>query len=139
MSRRAVKRISGSAALLVAFLSAPAAQAQLLLAEPVLGHASEQPDMAADAAQVAVSRDIFRSGTRIGLSARTLREEDGSLSVRRGLIGSWAISSGLEAGVGLFSVNGDGRKQNEFRRSWTVKDVAQKSGNIAAVGMKLRF
>jgi hypothetical protein len=59
--------------------------------------------------------------------------------VRRGLIGSWAISGGLEAGVGLFAVDGDVRKHNEFKRSWMVKDLTPKSGNSAAVGMKLRF
>lgn len=139
MSLRAVKRIPGSAALLVAFLAAPAAQAQLLMAEPVLGYAAEEPPTPADLAQVSVSRDIFRSDAGIKVSARTLSEEDGSVVVRRGLIGSWAISSGLEAGIGLFAVNGDGRKQNEFKRSWTVKDVTPKNGNIAAVGVKLRF
>ncbi|MDP8912454.1 MAG: hypothetical protein M3N39_02620 [Pseudomonadota bacterium] len=139
MSRPTVKRISGSAALIAAFLAAPAAQAQLLLAEPVLGYAPEESPMPADVAQVSVSRDIFRSDARIKVSARTLREEDGSVIVRRGLIGSWTISSGLEAGVGLFAVNGDGRKHNEFKRSWTVKDLTPKNGNIAAVGMKLRF
>lgn len=139
MSGATVKRISGSAALLVALLAAPAAHAQLLLAEPVLGYAPEEPPMPADVAQVSVSRDISRSDARISVSARTLREEDGSMVVRRGLIGSWAISSGLEAGVGLFAINGDGRKHNEFKRSWTVKDVTPKNGNIAAVGMKLRF
>ena len=139
MFHRAAKRISGSAALLAALLAAPAAQAQRLLAQPVLDYASEEPPMPADVAQVSVSRAIYSSDPRIKVSTRTLQEEDGSVTVRRGLIGSWGIASGLEAGVGLFTVNGDGRKQNEFRRSWTAKDVTPKDGSIAAVGMKLRF
>jgi hypothetical protein len=139
MFHKAAKRISGCAALLAALLAAPAAQAQRLLAQPVLGYASEEPPMPADVAQVSVSRDIHRSDPRIKISTRTLQEGDGSLTIRRGLIGSWAISSGLEAGVGLFAVDGDGRKHNEFKRNWTVKDVTPKSGNIAAVGMKLSF
>ena len=139
MSQRAAKRIGGSAALLAALLAAPAAQSQRLLAQPVLNYASEEPPMPADVAQVSVSRDIQRSDPRIKVSSRTLQEEDGSVTVRRGLVGSWGISGGLEAGVGLFAVDGDGRKHNEFKRSWTVKDVTPKSGNIAAVGMKLSF
>ena len=139
MSPRAAKRISGRVALLVALLAAPAAQAQFLVAQPVQGYAAEEPPMPVDLAQVLVSRDIVRSDTRIGLSARTLKEEDGSVLLGHGLIGSWAISGGLEAGVGLFAVSGDGRKHNEFKRSWTAKDVTPKNGNIAAVGMKLRF
>ena len=139
MSEATAKRISGSAALVVALLAAPGAQAQRLLAEPVLSYASEEPPMPADVAQVSVSRDIHRSDTGIKVSSRTLQEEDGSVTVRRGLIGSWEISGALEAGVGLFAVSGDGRKHNEFKRSWTVKDLTPKNGNIAAVGMKLRF
>lgn len=134
-----VKSMFGGAALLAALLSAPDAEAQRLVAEPVLGSASEDPPMAADAAQVPLSRDLLRSDGGVGVSARTYREEDGSMNVRRGLIGSWAISSGLEAGVGLFAVSGDGRKHSEFKRSWTVKDVTPKNGNVAAVGMKLKF
>lgn len=139
MSLRVVKRISGSAAFLVALLAAPAAQAEILTAEPVSGYAAEEPPMPPDRAQVSVSREIFRSDARIKLSTRTLSEEDGSVTVRRGLIGSWPISGGLEAGIGLFAVNGDGRKHNEFKRSWTVKDVTPKNGHIAAIGLKLKF
>ena len=139
MSLSAIKRISVTAALLAGFLAAPAAQAQPLLAEPVLDQVAEGPPMPAGVAQQSLSRDIFRSDARIGVTARTFKEEDGSLTVRRGLIGSWEIASGLEAGVGLFAVNGDGRKHNEFKRSWTVKDVTPKNANIAAVGIKLRF
>ena len=139
MSLSAKKRISVSAALLAGLLAAPAAPAQRLLAEPVLEQAADGPPRPADVAQQSLSRDMFRSDARFGVTARTLKEEDGSLTVRRGLIGSWSISSGLEAGVGLFSVNGDGRKHNEFKRSWTVKDVTPKNANIAAVGIKLRF
>ena len=139
MSRRAANRILGSAALVVALLAAPAAQAQRLQAESVQSYNTDEAPVPADLTQVSVSRDIFRSDARIGLSARTLKQDDGSLTLRRGLIGSWEISSGLEAGVGLFAVNGDGRKHNEFKRSWTAKDVTPKNGNIAAVGMKLNF
>jgi hypothetical protein len=130
-------------------LAAPAAQAQLLRAESVQSYGQDEAPVpadrvpadpvTADLVQVSVSRDIFRSGSRIGLSARTLKEGDGSIAVRQGLIGSWEISSGIEAGVGLFAIKGDNRKHNEFRRSWTAKDVTPRDANIAAVGMKLRF
>lgn len=138
MSRAAANRISGSAALLAACFAAPAGHAQILLAEPVLGYDQGAPLMPAEVAQLPVSRDMVRP-ERLDMSARILRGENGSAIARRGLIGSWAISSGLEAGVGLFAVNNDGRKQNELKRNWTVKDVAPKNGNIAAVGMKLKF
>lgn len=139
MSPAKLKRIAASAALLAAFLAAPAAGAQLLVAEPVLGSAPEEPLVAAGAAQLSASRDASRPDALISVSSRSYTQEDGSLILRRGLIGSWAISGGLEAGIGLFAVTGDGRKHNEFKRSWSAKDVTPKNGNIAAVGMKLRF
>lgn len=139
MSPAKVKRIAGSAALLAAFLAAPAAGAQLLVAEPVLGSAPEEPYTPADVTQRPASRDALRSDALTSVSSRSYTQEDGSLILRRGLIGSWPISSGLEAGIGLFAVTGDGRKHNEFKRSWSAKDVTPKNGNIAAVGMKLRF
>ena len=138
MSRAKLKRIIGGAVLLAGLLGPPASGAQLLLAEPVLGSAPEGLLIPADAAQVPVSRDTLGSDPRGSVASRSFRE-DGSVLVRRGLIGSWAISSGLEAGVGLFAVSGDSRKQSEFKRNWSAKDVAPKNGNIAAVGMKLNF
>lgn len=139
MSQARAKRIAGSAALLAAFVAAPAAGAQLLRAEPVLERAVEAPLIPSDTAQAAAARNVLRPDARISLSSRSFTEEDGSVLVRRGLIGSWALSSGLEAGIGLFAVSGDSRKHNEFKRSWSAKDVTPKNGNIAAVGMKLRF
>jgi len=139
MSPTTLKRVAGSAALFAAFCGAPSAHAQLQMAEPVLGSAPEDSLLPAEAAQVSASREIVPSDARIRVSARGYREENGRVIVRRGLIGSWAISSGLEAGVGLFAVSGDGRKHNEFKRDWAAKDVSPKNGNIAAVGMKLKF
>ena len=79
------------------------------------------------------------AGKGLGVSRRAFTEEDGSQIVRKGLVGSWAISQGLSAGVGLFSVTGDARKQAEFKRTWNVKDVTPKNDHIAAVGVSLRF
>ena len=134
-----MRSIFHSAALLVALAAASGADAQRLTAEPVLDVVPVSPRDASNDAQLSVSRDIFKSIQGIGLSARTYTERDGSTSTRRGLIGNWSIGGALEAGVGLFSVAGDARKHNEFKRAWSAKQVTPKSGNIAAVGMRLRF
>jgi hypothetical protein len=82
---------------------------------------------------------MFREKSGIGISARSYNEEDGSLRIRRGLIGNWKIADQVEGGVGLFSVTGDGRKQTESKRSWSVKEMAPRSSTIAAVGVRLKF
>lgn len=139
MSEPRMKRIVGGAALLMGLLAAPQAEAQLLLAEPVLAGIAEDPPRPVDAAPVPESREAVPADGRVRISSRTYTEEDGSRIVRRGLIGSWSIASSLEAGVGLFSVSGSGRKPIEARRGWSVMDVAPRNENIAAVGMKLKF
>jgi hypothetical protein len=136
-----VKRVLQSAAFATALLAAPAADAQRQSASdaPASFGPSFLPSPS-DALRPALSaQDLLQRKSGMGISSRTFTEEDGSTIVRRGLIGNWAISSGLEAGVGLFSVSGGGRKQNETRRNWSVMDVTPKNENIAAVGMKLRF
>ena len=97
---------------------------------PPRGEAPDRPSAA---------QDMLQRKPGMGISSRTYVEDDGSTLIRRGLIGNWAITSRLEAGVGLFSVSGGGRKHNEFKRNWTVMDVTPKNENIAAVGMKLKF
>ena len=131
-----VRKSSGGAALLIALLAAPGAHAQLLVAEPVL---DAPPPVAPDVAQVSVSRDIFQSRGAVGLSNRSQTGLDGSTATSRGLIGAWSLTPGLEAGVGLFSVTGDERRQQEMRRDWSAKQVTPRSRNVAAVGMKLKF
>ncbi len=128
----------GGVALLTALAAAPA-HAQLLRAETVLGAAPPAPALPPDAAQVSVSREIFQSQRGLGVSARAQPEQDGSTSSQRGLVGSWEVRRGLEAGVGLFSITGNGRKHNEFKRDWTAKQVTPKNENIAAVGVRVKF
>jgi hypothetical protein len=129
----------GGTALAIALLSALPAHAQRLTAQPVLGELADGPPMGPDDTQASVSREIFRSGSKVGVSASKYAEQDGSIAIRRGLIGSWNVAGSLEAGVGLFSVTGEGRKVNEFKRDWHVKQVTPRNESIAAVGMLVRF
>ena len=71
------------------------------------------------------------------LAFSAARQEDGAL--RQGMVGSWALSPGVEAGVGLYSVTDDSRRAPETRRSWSPMDVGRRSERVAAVGLKLRF
>ncbi len=75
----------------------------------------------------------------LGLSQQTYRQEDGSAIVRNGLVGSVAVSSGVSAGLGLFSVTHDDQREPEFRRGWSAKDVGPRNRKVAAVGLNLRF
>ena len=75
----------------------------------------------------------------LGVTTRTYREEDGSSAIRRGLVGSWEVSEGLSAGLGLFAVTHDDQKEPEFRRNWTAKNVNPRNRKVAAVGLNLRF
>lgn len=137
-----MNRLLAGVAALTALIAAPAAIAQM--SEP-----GERPGSAPLAMSFAPppgaarirnpGPEMFRGEAGFALSSRSYAETDGSRTVQNGLIGTWPITGALEAGVGLFSVGGEGRKQNEFKRSWTVKEVTPKSSTIAAVGMKLRF
>lgn len=134
-----MKKTFGGAALLIALAAAPGSNAQPLRAQRVLAPEATSSPILLTARPSPVRESLFRHGSGVGVSARTFTQRDGSTAIQRGLIGSWGIAQGLEAGVGLFSVAGDGRKHNEFKRSWSVKDVTPKNENIAAVGMRFRF
>ena len=134
-----MEKTLGGAALLIALFAAPDAYAQILKAEPVLEAAPAAPPLLLTARQSPVRESLFKRSSGVGISTRTYTEQSGSIAIQRGLIGNWDIADGLEAGVGLFSVAGGGRKHNEFKRSYSVKDVTPKTENIAAVGMRFRF
>jgi hypothetical protein len=136
-----VKKAFGGAALLTALMAAPNVQAQRLTAEPVLGASLTAPPLQLDQAPAIVGREILQpsAGPGLGVSARRYEQADGSVAVGRALVANWPLAGALEAGVGLFSVGGGGRRHNEFRRDWAVKQVAPRNENIAAVGMRLRF
>ena len=65
------------------------------------------------------------------------RREDGA--IRQGMVGSWSLSPGVEAGIGLYSVTDDSRRAPETRRTWSPMDVGRRTERVAAVGLKLRF
>lgn len=58
---------------------------------------------------------------------------------RRGIVGSWLITGGLSAGVGLMEVTRDHSRQRAPRRVQPMKDVGFQTDRIAAVGLNLRF
>ena len=90
--------------------------------------------------QPAPEAGLFDGSKRgLGLSSRSYRMQDGSSATRAGLVGSWPLMPGMNAGVGLFSVTHDDQKEPEFRRSWSVKNVNPRNRNIAAVGVNLHF
>ncbi len=138
---RLVRTRFAGAALLIALVAAPAALAQ---------HAS--PDdpgelpvtmrfapLGAPDPRSRPTSGIFPAQPGLGVSAQTYTEQDGSQVTRRGLVAGWSIQRNVEAGIGLFSVTDDRPKISETRRNWSVREVAPKNRNIAAVGVKVRF
>ena len=79
------------------------------------------------------------SGNNLSLSNRIVVEEDGSQSVRKGMVGSWPVKGALSVDVGLFSVNADARKQRQFKASSDPLDMRGRRQRVAAVGLSLRF
>jgi|GEM_PF-6930281 len=75
----------------------------------------------------------------IGLSRRALTRQDGTPASRNGVVASWSISPGMQAGVGLFSVTDERPRPAEMKRNWSARDVAPRHRNIAAVGVKVSF
>ena len=59
--------------------------------------------------------------------------------LQQGLVGSWPISSGLSAGIGMFPVIEELKRPPETRRNWTPMEVGRRTGRVAAVGLRLRF
>ena len=90
--------------------------------------------------RVAPDAALFDGAERgLSLSSRTFRMDDGGSAIRKGLVGSWSIVRGLNAGVGLFSVTHENQKEPEFRRNWTAKNVYPRSRRVAAVGLSMGF
>jgi hypothetical protein len=75
----------------------------------------------------------------VGVTRRTLTQQDGSLANRSGVVGSWSLAPRVDAGVGLFSVTADARKQADTTRMPSTDSVAPKRRRIAAVGLKVSF
>ncbi len=75
----------------------------------------------------------------VGLSRQTYSEQDGSVAVRSGFIGTVPLAKGVSAGLGLFSVTHEDQKSPEFRRSWTPKAVGPRDRRVAALGLNVRF
>ena len=135
------------AGLVVAFLSAAPVLAEssgasderrqrtALRYKPVLGETVAAPTLPP------VPEAGLFEGTRPGLaiSRQTFQAEDGSQTVRSGLIRSWAVTDGLSAGLGLFSVTHDDQKEPEFKRNWNAKNVGPRDRRVAAVGLNVRF
>jgi hypothetical protein len=92
------------------------------------------------APQPAPNASLFQ-GARpgLGISRQTYSEQDGSVAVRSGLIGTVPLAEGVSAGLGLFSVTHEEQKPPEFRRSWTPKTVGPRDRRVAALGLNVRF
>ncbi len=75
----------------------------------------------------------------LGVSHQTFREQDGSAAVASGLVRSWSVSPGMNAGLGLFTVTHEDQKEAEFRRNWSAKNVGPRNRRVAAVGLNVRF
>jgi hypothetical protein len=78
-------------------------------------------------------------GPGLAISRQTFQEQDGSATVRSGLVRSWAVTDGISAGLGLFSVTHDDQKEPEFKRNWSAKNVGPRNRRVAAVGLNLSF
>ena len=75
----------------------------------------------------------------LGISSQREFDEDGSRSGRKGLIASTPIAENVNVGVGIFSVTRYSPKERELSRTSPMKDVGQRTGSLAAVGMSIRF
>ena len=76
---------------------------------------------------------------RLGPSAIPILQNDAPGGTSRGLIGSWPITAGLSAGLGLLEVNRDARRERALRRLQPMKDVGRQTDRIAAIGLNLSF
>ena len=92
------------------------------------------------APQVTPESNLFE-GARpgLGITRQTIREQDGSASVASGLVRSWAVTPGVSAGLGIFSVTHEDQKEPEFRRNWNPKNIGPRNRKAAAVGLNVRF
>ena len=89
---------------------------------------------------VGPSGHLFKNAALgVGLSRHSLIQQDGSQANRNGVVGSWSLANGVQAGVGLFSVTADGRKHADTSRMPSSDSVAPKRQRIAALGLSLSF
>ncbi len=75
----------------------------------------------------------------VGVSSQRLVQEDGSQASRHGLVGSMPITPNMNVGVGLFSVTRYSPKERDFKRAQPMRDVGERTGSLAAVGLSVRF
>jgi hypothetical protein len=86
------------------------------------------------------NEDLFEDAPAgFGLSRRALTRQDGSPASRNGVVGSWSLSRGIQAGVGLFTITADGRRQADTRRMPSTEGVAPRRQRVAAVGLNISF
>jgi hypothetical protein len=84
--------------------------------------------------------DLFRQGANgVGLSSRRSIGEDGSRAASKGLIGNWPVAENMQLGLGIYSVTRYSAKERELKRSQPMKDVGERTGSLAAVGLSVRF
>lgn len=75
----------------------------------------------------------------LAVSRQTYTSEAGSTAVRTGFVGSWSLTTSVDAGVGLVSVTRDARPHSELKRNWSARDMGVKSDTVAAIAVRLRF
>jgi hypothetical protein len=75
----------------------------------------------------------------VGVSSRRFVEEDGSRASQSGLIASMPVAQNMHVGVGIFSVTRYSAKERDFKRAQPMKDVGERTGSLAAVGLSVRF
>ncbi|HEX8402570.1 MAG TPA: hypothetical protein VF628_12800 [Allosphingosinicella sp.] len=75
----------------------------------------------------------------LGVSAQPFVREDGSKATRTGLVGSVPVSSNMNVGVGLFSINRTSPRDRDLRRLQPMRDVNDRGSRMAAVGLSVRF
>ena len=136
------------AALCLAFVSATAASAQSANpSDGSRGLPNLRVQMRAHSAHAdpAVPRALpeanFFEGTKpgLGISRQSYREQDGSASIRSGIVRSWSVAEGMSAGLGLFSVTHEDQEELEFRRNWSAKNIGPRNRKVAAVGLNVSF
>lgn len=75
----------------------------------------------------------------VGVSSQRFVQEDGSQARRNGLVGSLPIAPNMNLGVGLFSVTRYSARERDFKRTQPMKDVGERTGSLAAIGLSVRF
>jgi hypothetical protein len=77
--------------------------------------------------------------TGIGVSAQPFVRENGTKGRRSGLVGSVPVSSSMNLGLGLFSINKTSARDRDLRRLQPMRDVNERGSTMAAIGLSVRF